>query len=104
MRENRQLTKAKSAKNDEFYTQYNDIQKEVSAYVDSPGVARPRRSTRTRLTVSAWGGTNGGTLTLASQNLGKLAPVACGPMVLPPLVTLAPYQEWSVSFLCEGAA
>ena len=25
MRENRQLTKAKSAKNDEFYTQYNDI-------------------------------------------------------------------------------
>ena len=26
MRENRQLTKAKSAKNDEFYTQYNDVQ------------------------------------------------------------------------------
>ena len=34
MRENRQLTKAKSAKNDEFYTQYNDIQKEVNAYLD----------------------------------------------------------------------
>ena len=34
MRENRQLTKAKSAKNDEFYTQYNDIQKEVNAYFD----------------------------------------------------------------------
>ncbi len=31
MRENRQLTKAKSVKNDEFYTQYNDIQKGESA-------------------------------------------------------------------------
>ena len=34
MRENRQLIKAKSAKNDEFYTQYADIQKEVNAYFD----------------------------------------------------------------------
>lgn len=34
MRENRLLTKAKNAKNDEFYTQYNDIQKEVNAYLD----------------------------------------------------------------------
>ena len=31
MAENRQLTNAKSAKNDEFYTQYADIQKEVNA-------------------------------------------------------------------------
>ena len=28
------LKKAKKAKNDEFYTQYIDIQKEVSAYID----------------------------------------------------------------------
>ena len=34
MAENRQLTSAKSAKNDEFYTQYADIQKEVNAYLD----------------------------------------------------------------------
>ena len=34
MRENRHLTKAKSAKNDEFYTQYADIQKEINAYLD----------------------------------------------------------------------
>ena len=34
MRENRQLTKAKSAKNDEFYTQYADIQREVNAYLE----------------------------------------------------------------------
>ena len=41
MRENRQLTKAKSAKNDEFYTQYNDIQKEINAYLDyDPNVFR----------------------------------------------------------------
>ena len=73
------------------------------AYVDKPGVSQSRRSTRTRLTVSAWGGPNGGTLDLTSQNLDKLSPVACGPMVLPSQITLAPYQSWSISFLCEGA-
>ncbi|MCQ2395550.1 MAG: adenine-specific methyltransferase EcoRI family protein [Kiritimatiellae bacterium] len=31
---NSNLSKAKSVKNDEFYTQYNDIQKEVNAYLD----------------------------------------------------------------------
>ncbi len=31
---NRNLTKAKAAKNDEFYTQYQDIQKEVEAYFE----------------------------------------------------------------------
>ena len=31
---NENLTKAKKEKNDEFYTQYNDIQKEIEAYVD----------------------------------------------------------------------
>ena len=72
------------------------------AYVDKPGVSQPRRSTRTRLTVSAWGGPNGGTLDLTSQNLDKLSPVACGPMVLPSQITLGPYQPWSSSFLCEG--
>ena len=78
------------------------------AYVESfdptqgTSVVQPRRSTRTRLTVSAWGGPNGGTLDITSQNLGKLAPVACGPMLLPSSVTLNPYQQWSVSYLCEG--
>ena len=33
-RENRQLTKAKSAKNDEFYTQYEDIEREMNAYLE----------------------------------------------------------------------
>ena len=31
---NKNLSKAKNAKNDEFYTQYADIQKEVNAYID----------------------------------------------------------------------
>ncbi len=38
---NRNLTKAKNAKNDEFYTQYHDIEKEVTAYLDyNPDVFR----------------------------------------------------------------
>ncbi len=31
---NANLSQAKKAKNDEFYTQYNDIQKEIEAYLD----------------------------------------------------------------------
>lgn len=34
MSKNRTLSAAKNAKNDEFYTQYADIQKEVNAYLD----------------------------------------------------------------------
>lgn len=38
---NRNLTKAKKAKNDEFYTQYHDIQKEVESYLEyDPDVFR----------------------------------------------------------------
>ncbi len=38
---NSNLTSAKRAKNDEFYIQYNDIQKEISAYLDyNPDVFR----------------------------------------------------------------
>lgn len=35
--ENNNLVDAKSAKNDEFYTQYNDIQKEIEAYLEYDG-------------------------------------------------------------------
>ena len=31
---NSNLAKAKSAKNDEFYTQYQDIEKEIMAYLE----------------------------------------------------------------------
>ena len=38
---NTALSKAKSAKNDEFYTQYADIQKEVNAYLDYDAIEVP---------------------------------------------------------------
>lgn len=41
MAKNQNLSQAKSAKNDEFYTQYADIQKEVNAYIEyNPNVFR----------------------------------------------------------------
>ena len=41
MSKNKTLPAAKSAKNDEFYTQYSDIQKEINAYLDyDPDVFR----------------------------------------------------------------
>lgn len=40
---NKNLTSAKKARNDEFYTQYEDIQKEVQAYIDyNPDVFRDK--------------------------------------------------------------
>jgi hypothetical protein len=40
---NRSLSAAKIAKQDEFYTQYGDIQKEVEAYLEfAPGSFRAR--------------------------------------------------------------
>lgn len=40
---NKNLTSAKRAKNDEFYTQYTDIQKEIEAYLDyNPDVFRDK--------------------------------------------------------------
>ena len=73
-------------------------------YEEKPGVWKPRRSTRVWVTVTATGGTYGGSFTLAAENLGKLTPVACGPMVLPPSMEIGPYERYCASFLCEGAA
>lgn len=43
MRENDKLKSAKGAKNDEFYTQYSDIQKEINAYIEfNPNVFRDK--------------------------------------------------------------
>jgi len=40
---NSNLTNAKNAKNDEFYTQYHDIEKEINAYIDyNPDVFRDK--------------------------------------------------------------
>ena len=74
------------------------------AYENRPGNWKPRRSTRVLVSVAASGGPNGGSFTLSTANLGKLSPVACGPMVLPPSMTLGPYEGYYASFICEGAA
>ena len=43
---NTNLKKAKAAKNDEFYTQYTDIQNEINAYIDyNPDVERTVKTT-----------------------------------------------------------
>ena len=73
-------------------------------YQDEPGVWKPRRSTRVWVSVSATGGTHGGSFTLVTENLGKLVPVACEPMVFPPSMTVGPYGTYCASFLCEGAS
>ncbi len=71
-------------------------------YKDSPGVWKPKRSTRTWLTVYANGGPSGGVLSLTSQNLQRLSPVACGPVVLPATLNLASNQTYSAHYLFEG--
>ena len=74
------------------------------AYMDAPGVWRPRRSTWTTLSVSANGGPAGGRLALAVKGLERLAPVACGPIALPPSLELAAGETYSAEFLCEAGA
>ena len=48
------------------------------AYEDKPGDMKPRRSSRVRITVDAYGGTFGGSLSVSSANLDKLTPVGGG--------------------------
>ena len=48
------------------------------AYDDEPGVTKPRRSTRVRLTIDAYGGSQGGALWLTESNMGKLTAVSGG--------------------------
>ena len=67
------------------------------------GILRPRRSTRVQLTVSAYGGPNGGRLTLLTSNVSKLAPVVRGPLVLPFNVNLLPFESYFESYICEAA-
>ena len=72
------------------------------AYEDSPGVTKPKRSTRVRITVDAYGGEHGGVLSLSSANLGKLEPVGSG-VVLPPSLVLAAEESFHSTGVYEGA-
>ena len=73
------------------------------AYLDSEYGARPKRSTRVQLTVSAYGGTHGGSLSLSSQNLGKLSAVAGGVINLPAITNIAPQETFFSTCVYEAA-
>lgn len=73
------------------------------AYEDSPGVTKPRRSTRVRLTIDAYGGSGGGTLSLSEQNMGKLAAVGGGAVPLPYTQGLAEGETYHATCIYEGA-
>ena len=73
------------------------------AYEERPGMTEPRRSTRVRLTVDAYGGTHGGTLSLSEENLGKLVAV-CGGVSLPHDQTLAAGATYHATGVYEGIA
>ena len=72
------------------------------SYQESPGVWKPKRSTRTWLTVYANGGPSGGLLSVTSQNMEKISPVACGPVVLPSTLNLAANETYSAQYLFEA--
>ena len=72
-------------------------------YEASPDNWVEKRSTTNVLTVSAYGGENGGTLILTTQNLGCLRRIGGGAVSLPAKIELGPYMSYSATFRCEGA-
>ena len=72
-------------------------------YEASPDNWVEKRSTTNVLTVSAYGGENGGTLILTSQNLGCLRRIGGGSVSLPAEIVLGPYMSYNATFRCEGA-
>ena len=73
------------------------------AYLDSETEARPKRSTRVQLTVSAYGGAHGGSLALSSQNLDKLSAAAGGMIDLPAITNIVPYESFFSTCVYEAA-
>ncbi len=72
-----------------------------NAYEDKPGVTMPRRSTRVRLTIDAYGGSNGGNLWLTGSNLGNLVAVDGG-VSLPYSQILAAGESYHATGVYEG--
>ena len=72
-------------------------------YEASPDNWVEKRSTTNVLTVSAYGGENGGTLILTTQNLGCLRRIGGGAVSLPAEIDLGPYMSYRATFRCEGA-
>ncbi len=63
---------------------------------------RTKKSTRVGLTVSAFGGPHGGTVTFTQTNFEKLRLVDSGGFELPSPLTLAAGQSFFASCVCEG--
>ena len=72
------------------------------AYEDSPGVVKPRRSSRVRITVDAYGGEHGGVLSVSAANLGKLTSIGGG-VTMPIHYGLASEEHFYVTGVYEGA-
>ena len=71
------------------------------AYEDKPGVTVPRRSTRVRLTIDAYGGPAGANLWLTGVNLGKLVAVNGGAS-FPYSQMLAPGESYYATGMYDG--
>ena len=74
------------------------------AYANAPHDVVQRRSTTTRLTISASGGPHGGLFTLSARNLDKLMPEGgTGPLAVTSGMTLSPGETYCATFVCSGA-
>lgn len=74
------------------------------AYANAPHDVVQRRSTTTRLTISASGGPHGGSFTLSARNLDKLMPEGgTGPLAVTSGMTLSPGETYCATFVCSGA-
>ena len=72
------------------------------AYETSPGIMVGRRSTDTALSLYAYGGTNGATVTISTAKLKNLATSSGSPVVLPERIILSPCRSFCAAFTCEG--
>ena len=71
------------------------------AFENSPGVTEPRRSTRVRLTIDAYGGAQGGSLWISDMNMVKLTPIGDG-VSLPYSQVLAAGESYHATGVYEG--
>ena len=72
------------------------------AYETSPGIMVGRRSTDTALSLYAYGGTNGATVTISTAKLKNLVTSSGSPVILPERIILSPYRSFCTAFTCEG--
>ena len=72
------------------------------SFLEKPGVTMPRRSTRVRLTIDAYGGSGGGTFSVTGVKMSKLFAIG-GNVVLPYGDELPPGGSYHATGVYEGA-